>query len=125
MAAAMGISLSILAQDEAIRAAAQTTLAASAFQRWLIAQLHMGTGDAAAFERIIVPLGAVLAVVFLLAHVTAVPWALAARREALGRGGAGHARRWRNVWIVVTLGPVAVLVLAGLVGWVVILRARG
>lgn len=125
VAAAAGMSLAIILQKDAILLAAQTTLPRTTAQRWLVQEVALGPGDAAAFEVIMRPLGAVLAVIFVLAHLTSVPWGLAARRVALGRGTPAALRRARNLWIVVTLGVTAVVVCGGVVGWVIILLEPG
>ncbi len=115
------MSLSIVWQEDALVAAGQTTLAKSAFQRWVIEEIGMGTGDAAAFELVMTPLAVALAVLFVVGHVTAIPWALAARRQALGVGDPSASRRARKLWLIATLGATGIVVASGFVGWVTIL----
>lgn len=125
VAAASAMSLAIIWQKDAILLAAQTTLPRTGVQRWLIEEVALGPGDAAAFEVIMRPLTSVLGAIFVLAHATSVPWGLAARRAALGRGTQAAVARARNLWIVSTLGVAGVVVCGGLVGWVVILLQPG
>lgn len=119
--AAAGMSLSIVLQKQSLLAAGATRESESGFQRWLVGEVGLSIADAAVFERIIVPTSIVLAVIFVLAHVASVPWALAARRKVLGRADDAEVRRARNVWIIASLGGTGLVVLAGLVGWSIIL----
>ena len=118
--AAAGMSLAIVTQKEALYRDGLTQVPQSAFQHWLIERVSLGVGDAAVFERVITPVGWGLAVIFVLAHLAAVPWGLAARRQALGQAGPEIVRRARNLWILASLGPTGLLVVAGLVGWSII-----
>jgi hypothetical protein len=119
--AAAGMSLAIVFQAGALMAAELTAEPETAFQRWLVGEVSLGPAEAAAFEVIMKPVAVALAVIFVLAHVAAVPWALAARRKALGEADAAAVRKARNTWIVASLGTTGVVVIAGIVGWAVIL----
>ncbi len=121
VAAAAGMSLSIIASGEALLEAAGTGAPTSAVQRWLIAEVGLGVVEAASFEIIMRPLVVVLLVIVVISHGASVPWALAARRAALADDWGGvEVRRARLVWVVASLGVTALVVLAGAVGWVVI-----
>jgi len=121
LAAAAGMSLSIIVNDEALLAAATTTEPTSGVQRWLINEVALDVVEAASFEIIMRPVVAVLLGVFVVAHVASVPWALAARRAALvDDWGSADVKRARLRWAVVSFGSTALVVVAGLVGWAII-----
>lgn len=118
--AAAGMSLAIVGQKSTLLAAGLATEPANAAQRWLMQSVGLTAADAAVFDVVMRPTGAVLLVVFLLVHVTAVPWALAARRHALGQAEPDVVVRERRRWIIASLGATGIVVVAGMVGWAII-----
>ncbi|MBW2457921.1 MAG: hypothetical protein JRI68_25675 [Deltaproteobacteria bacterium] len=122
VAAAAGMSLSIIANDEALLQAGAITSPATAVQCWLMAEVGLDVVEAASLEIIMEPVLVVLLVVFVIVHAGSVPWALAARRAALTDDwGGATVRRARLRWAVASLGSTLLVVVAGLVGWLVIL----
>lgn len=123
-AAMAGMSLSIIAQEKKLLAVSVQLEPTSAAQRWLIDEVGLGVVEAASFEVIMLPLGWVLLVIFVVSHVASLPWALAGRRAAADpeRRGASLDRA-RKRWLWASLGTTGAVVLAGAVGWAVILLA--
>jgi hypothetical protein len=89
-------------------------------QRWLVSSAGLNAEEAAAFEIIMQPVSLVLLFLFVVTHVSSVPWALAARALAKGAGDPDKVRARRRLWIVLSGGSTALVVLAGIVGWAVI-----
>ena len=122
VAAAAAMSLSIISQGEALLQAAAITSPSTAVQRWLMAEVGVDVVEAASFEIIMRPVLGVLLAIFVIAHLASVPWALAARRAAFTNDwGGATVRRARLRWAVASLGTTGLVVVAGLVGWLVIL----
>jgi hypothetical protein len=122
VAAAAGMSLSIIANEGALLQAAETTEPTGGIQGWLISEVGLGVVEAASFEIIMRPVLVVLLVVFLISHAASLPWALAARRAALTDDWGGVAvKRARLRWMGASLGSTALVVVAGAVGWLIIL----
>jgi hypothetical protein len=118
------ISLAIIRYEQALLDAGAAPEAASGLQRWLVREVGLSLGDAARFEIILAPVGLALAVLFVVLHLIAVPWALAAAREVRSRGtpeaevAHRRLRRAQRWWLGASLGLTALLVLCGLAGWV-------
>ena len=124
VAAAAGMSLSIIANDEALLQVVATMAPTTGIQRWLMAEVGLGMVEAASFEIIMRPVVVVMLAVFVISHAASVPWALAARRAALADDwGGAEIRRARLRWVVLSLGATVLVVLAGAVGWVIILTS--
>jgi hypothetical protein len=121
-ASVAGMSLGILLSKEALEAVAEQAAPEGAVQRWLVARVGLDAAEAASFEVVMTPVVVVLAVLFVVSHVASLPWALAARRAALG-GDAAAVERGRRLWLRASLGLTGLVVVAGAVGWAVILTA--
>jgi hypothetical protein len=114
------MSLSIVARRAALLAAEGQTEPEGAVQRWLVGRVGLGAAEAASFELIMAPVLVGLAAMAVVTHLAAVPWALAAGRHARGLADEASVRRAFRGWLLVSLVPAGVAVLAGLVGWAVI-----
>jgi hypothetical protein len=123
VAAALGMSLAIVTQGDALAAVQDQLEPASSLQRWLMVRVGLAAPEAASFEIIMRPLTYALAAIFVLGHAGALPWALAARRVAIGTGDEQGVARGRRLWLFVALGSTGVVALVGLVGWLVIFLA--
>jgi len=123
VAALASMSLAIVGLEDALLGVGAAREPASGLQRWLMHQLGLSLGDATRFEIIVKPVALGLCLLLLVTHLGAIPWALCAAREVRARGTAeaqaalrrlARARRW---WLAASLGPTALLVLAGIAGW--------
>lgn len=82
------------------------------------AVLSAPTEDAAQRVVLEVSIGAAV-IVYVLIHLYALPWSLAAAAAVRGEPGAGERRkRGRNVFLGATLSTAFVVVTGALVGWV-------
>jgi hypothetical protein len=124
VAAMASLSLAIIRSEHALLAVDDAAVPVSALQRWLVQELGLSLGDAARVGIILRPAGLALGVLLLVTHLGAIPWALCAAREVRSRDtseaqSAGRrlarARRW---WLGSSLGLTALLVLAGIAGWI-------
>jgi hypothetical protein len=123
VAAALGMSLTIVTQGDALTAVQGQLEPATRVQAWLIERVGLGVPEAASFEIIMRPLCYALGAIFVLGHAAALPWALAARRHVLGTADAAAVGRARRLWLIGSIGPTALVTLAGTVGWLVIFLA--
>jgi hypothetical protein len=123
-ASVAGMSLGIIASTRRLEAVADQIEPANAFQRWLVMRVGLDAAEAASFQIVMTPVAVVLAIIFVVSHVASIPWGLAARRAALYPAlGKADVERARRIWLRTSLGVTGLVVLAGAVGWVVILLA--
>jgi hypothetical protein len=113
VAALAAIAPVIVLRGDALLAA--PTEPEGAFERWLVSSVQVAPAEASSVALVLVPSGVVGLVVFVLAHVAALPWALA-RAEGLARA--------RRIWLWTSLAPVGAIVLAGAAAWLRIALAR-
>ena len=115
------MSLSIIAQREALLRAELQRQPSTDFQRWVIEQVDLDVVEAVRFELIMSPIVWVLLLIFVATHIATVPWALAARAAVIDppRGERRLARATRHFFIA-GAGTTGLAVAAGVVGWVII-----
>jgi hypothetical protein len=119
------ISLAVIGYRAELLDVAVNSKGASSFQRWLLDHLELTPVDATRFEIVMGPVAVSSAAVFALAHFGAIPWALAARRQSRTDERAAveraKVRRGFRIWLVASLGPTALILLVGALGWLWIL----
>jgi hypothetical protein len=115
------MSLSIIAQRDALVVLEGQLVAASDTQRWLIEHVNLAASEAAAFELVMTPLVYGVLLIFVVTHAAAIPWALAARHAALHpeQGTSAYERATRR-FLFAAAASTGVFVIAGAVGWIVI-----
>ena len=122
MAALAGMSLSIIAQKQALLSVAEQLEPANGVQRWLIDRVGLAVVEAASFEIIMRPITWLLLLILFVSHALSIPWALAGRRAALEPGSHDEAlKRAQRRWLGATVGLSAVIVVVGVGGWAWIL----
>jgi hypothetical protein len=118
VAAFAAIAPVIVLREDAIFAVEAQAEPSSSMQRWLMDELQVGASEAAAVEKVLVPSGIVALIVFVLAHASAVPWAVAAKRAVLGGDERAESlRRARAIWLWINLGIAGLVMVAGIVAW--------
>jgi hypothetical protein len=118
------MSLSIIAREEALRVVEMQAEPTSGTQGWLIEHVGLSASEAASFEVIMTPVMVGVIAVALLAHLAALPWARAARAAVLEPGEfAGEPKRVRRRYAITVGVALAVVIVAGAVGWGIIFSA--
>ncbi len=119
------ISLAVIGYKAELLAVAVSSEPASNFQRWLLEHLELSPVDAKRFEIVMGPVAVTSGVIFAIAHFGAIPWALAAWRQNRTAepkvAGREKLRRGFRIWLLSSVGPTALLLLVGAVGWLWIL----
>ncbi|MCA9623976.1 MAG: hypothetical protein KC731_33365 [Myxococcales bacterium] len=120
--AVAGMPLSIILRREALEWVQAQAAPANTTQAWLCERVGLSAAEAASFEIVMTPLAAALVTVILVIHVAAVVWAKATHRARLAQHEAGVVAARRRFGLSV-VGLTALVLLAGAVGWAVILTA--
>jgi hypothetical protein len=119
--AASSMSLSIVARGDALEAALAVATPRTGIERWLVAKVGLAPPEAATFVMVMQPVLGVLAVVFVVSHLAAIPWARAAARAAVDEAERAAERRGAKRFFATTASATGIVVAVGLVGWIYIL----
>lgn len=120
LAAASTMSLSIVWRGAALEAAQAVTAPRTGVERWLVAQVGLAPAEAATFVMVMEPVLGVLALIFVVSHLAAIPWARAAARAAADPAARLTARRAATRFVATAAGVTGLLVAAGIGGWIYI-----
>src|SRR5690606_6637437 len=114
LSAAASMSLSIVIRAEAIEAVQTIAAPRTPVEQWLASRVGMGAPEAAAFAIVMEPVLVLLAVLFVVSHLAAIPWAAAARRAAIAPEEKPGERRAARRFVAATATTTGVVILAGL-----------